>query len=441
ASGLSLVFGMLLALSHRGEFGSLSLRQTFVLTTLSWLVMAAFASVPFMLSDWAKMSPTDAFFEAMSGLTTTGSTVIIGLGQAPDGLLLWRALLQWLGGVGIIVLGIAVLPFLRVGGMQLFHSESSDRSDKVLPRSSDLALAIGWIYLSLTAACALSLRMFGMSWFDAVCHAMTALSTGGFSTQDASIAWWQSPAIEWTMTIFMMAAALPFVRYIAFIRGDWRAFVRDSQVRHFVAFLVLIWIGIGLWHSDAHDRIWYDGIRDVAFSVTAIVTTTGYVASDFTKWGVFAVTLFFLLIMIGGCTGSTAGGIKIFRFEIMFIGLRRQMVKLFSPNQILPAKYNGKPVDADIMLSVMNFSFVFLMLMLTTAVALGAYGLDFETALSGAATAVANVGPGLGTIIGPTGNFAALPDGAKWILAFAMLLGRLELFTVLVLLLPRFWHR
>lgn len=439
SSGLTLFFGVSLMLMNRTGHVSLTLRQTFLLTTLSWLLTAAFSALPYLFTH-RSLDPTDAFFEAMSGLTTTGSTVIIGLADLPPGLLLWRSLTQWLGGIGIIAMGIAIFPFLRVGGMQLFRSESSDRSDKVVPRAADLALGIGWIYLTLTLMCVIALRFSGMSMFDAVCHALTAVSTGGFSTQDSSIAYWRNPAVEWVLVLFMLAGGLPFVRYISFIRGEFGAFWKDSQVRRFLLLVVIITLALGTWVSETLEMPWPDAIRTAAFNLVSVMTTTGYASTDYSAWGALAVAVFFLVTLLGACTGSTAGGIKMFRFEVLLLVLKAQLMRLYSPHRVMPLTYNGKPVDTDIMLSVMSFGFLFVALMLLFTVALAAIGLDFVTALSGAATALANVGPGLGPIIGPVGNFATLPDSAKWILALAMLLGRLEFFTVLVLFNPNFWR-
>jgi trk system potassium uptake protein TrkH len=419
ASALTLFFGVLLMLTNWTPAKTLNLRQTFLLTTFAWIVVCTFGALPFLFAE-TRLSFTDAYFEAMSGLTTTGGTVIVGLDRLAPGLLLWRSLLQWLGGLGIIAMAIAILPFLRVGGMQLFRAESSDRSDKVVPRASDLAVSLGWIYLGLTAACAVLLTFSGMSVFDAVNHAMTAMSTGGFSTRDSSVSCWDDGAVHWTLTAFMIMGALPFVRLISFARGDTRSLWRDSQIRWFLAFLAAVSLGMG---------------------VVSVVTTTGYTSTDYGLWGPFAVAVFLILTVIGGCTGSTTGGIKIFRFEILFMVMRVQLIRLYSPHRMMPLTYGGKPVDNDIMVSVMAFGFAFAASILIVIVALSAIGLDFLTAVSGAVTAVANVGPGLGPVIGPVGNFSSLPDAAKWVLSVAMLLGRLEFFTVLVLLNPKFWMR
>jgi trk system potassium uptake protein TrkH len=318
ASAMTLLFGVQLMLTNWTTWSGLNLRQTFLLTALAWVIVCAFASIPFMVSQ-IKLSPADAYFEAMSALTTTGSTVIVGLDNLPPGLLLWRSLLQWLGGIGIIGMGIAILPFLRVGGMQLFRSESSDRSDKVAPRASDLAAAVTWVYLTLTIACTAALAFAGMSWFDAVNHAMTAVSTGGFSTRDASVAAWENPLVEWVLVVFMLFGGMPFVRFISLVQRRSTPFWADSQIFWYVAFLTVVSVAMSVWLSWTQDTPWLDAIRLTTFNVVSVVTTTGYASADYTLWGPMAVVAFFLLTFIGGCTGSTAGGLKIFRFEILFI--------------------------------------------------------------------------------------------------------------------------
>ncbi|MGQ9366613.1 TrkH family potassium uptake protein [Azospirillum sp. ST 5-10] len=439
-SALTLFFGVLLILTNRTAEIALSLRQAFLLTTLSWVIVSAFSAAPFVLSR-TRLSVADAFFEAMSGLTTTGSTVIVGLEGLPPGLLLWRSLLQWLGGIGIIGMGIVILPFLRVGGMQLFRSESSDRSDKVVPRAGDLAIAVAWVYVTLTLACIAGLTLAGMSLFDAINHAFAAVSTGGFSTRDASVAGWQNPAVEWVLVVFMAVGGMPFVRFISLARGDAGPLWRDTQVRWYVGFLVAVSTMLGLWLAREADIPLHDALRLTFFNVVSVVTTTGFASADYSLWGPLALAVFFTLTLVGGCTGSTAGGIKIFRFEILFMVMRVLMIRLFSRHRVLPLHYNNKPVDADTMVSVMSFGFVYIALTFILMVLLAALGLDLVTALTGAATAIGNVGPGLGPIIGPAGNFAPLPDTAKWLLSAGMLLGRLEFFTVLVLFNPAFWRQ
>ncbi len=440
SSALTLFFGVLLMLMNRTGRIALSLRQTFILTTAAWVVVCFFAALPFMFSEQG-LSVTDAYFEAMSGLTTTGASVYATVSGLPPGLLLWRSLLVWLGGIGIVGMGIVILPFLRVGGMQLFRSESSDKSDKVVPRAADMALGFGWVYLALTFLCIVSLRLAGMPMFDAINHAMTALGTGGFSIQDSSIGYYQNPAVEWLLTLFMFLGSLPFVRYISLVRGDYASLWRDSQVRTYIIFTIIVSLGLAIYLVVTNRLSVDEAVRHSFFNCVSIITTTGFASQDYLQWGPGPIALFFILTLVGGCTGSTSGGIKMFRFEILWLVLRTQVNRLFSPNRVLPLTYNGKPVDADVIISVMSFTFVYIALILIFAVLLGMTGLDYTHAISAAATALSNVGPGLGTTIGPVGNFESLEDSAVWVMSLAMLLGRLELFTVLVLLSPSFWRR
>ena len=439
SAGATLFVGVLLILTMRIEDTAISLRQAFVLTTASWLAITLFASLPFMIAQ-TNLSFTDAFFEAMSGVTTTGSTVIVGLDELPPGILLWRALLQWLGGVGIIVMAVAVLPMLRVGGMQLFRTESSDRSEKVLPRAAQIAVGIGSVYVGLTLMCALSYWLAGMSGFESMAHAMTTIATGGFSTADRSIGHFDSAAVDWSAVVFMIVGSLPFVLYIQAVRGRPQSLYRDGQVR---AFLIVIVVAVGLvtWgHMSRFDAAPLDALRAAAINTVSILTGTGYSTAPFDAWGAFAMPIFFLVMFIGGCAGSTTCGIKIFRFQVLYATAVAQLRRLLQPHGVFIAYYNRRPIPDEAAISVMSFTFLYVLSFAVLAAILGGLGLDFITAVSGAATAISNVGPGLGPTIGPTGNFTSLPDGAKWALAAGMLLGRLELFTVLVLFAPSFWR-
>jgi trk system potassium uptake protein TrkH len=427
-----------LLFSNRGPI-ELGLRQAFALTTLCWVTLSAFGALPLMLSD-LRLGGADAFFESISGLTTTGSTVLVGLDHLPPGILLWRALLQWIGGIGIIIMGIAILPFLQVGGMQLFRAESSDRSDKPLPRIRQVAHGIALTYVLLTFWCAVLYWSAGMTGFDALTHAMTTLSTGGYSTSDGSIGHFNSPTIDWIAIVFMLAGAIPFVLYVRMFHREPLVIFKNSQVRAFLVFLTSLVVALTAWLYITQPIAVGDALRLVAFNVVSIVTTTGYATTDYSLWGSTAVIVFLAITVIGGCTGSTAGGIKIMRFEIMILSARMQANRLIHPHRSAALTYNRAPVTSDVQISVAVFSTVFFMSIALGTAALSALGLDLLTSLSAAATAVANVGPGLGETIGPAGNFASLPDTAKWLLAIGMLLGRLELFTVLILLHPGFWR-
>jgi trk system potassium uptake protein TrkH len=439
AGALTVFAGGVLMLANRGPIGELGLRQAFLLTTISWLTVALFGALPLLLSNLG-LDYTDAFFESMSGLTTTGSTVLTGLDELPPGILFWRALLQWIGGVGIIVMGIAILPFLQVGGMQLFRAESSDRSDKPLPRIRQVADGIAVAYLFLTLACTLLYWFGGMTSFEALAHAMTTVSTGGYSTSDGSIGHFDSALIDWTAIVFMLAGAIPFFLYVRTFYSDPLAIVRNSQVRAFLGFLAALIVALTAWVYAAQSIPLADALRQVTFNVVSIVTTTGYATTDYSLWGSTAVVIFLAITVIGGCTGSTAGGIKIMRFEIIVLSARMQTKRLIHPHRIAALSYNNAPISGELQVSVAAFSVLFFVSIVLGTAALCALGLDFLTSLSAAATAVANVGPGLGEIVGPAGNFASLPDAAKWLLAIGMLLGRLELFTILVLFHPGFWR-
>ena len=421
--------------------GGLTLRQAFVLTPLAWTATTAAAAVPFWLSDQPGLSGnvTHAFFEAMSGLTTTGSTVVTGLDSAAPGVLLWRALLQWLGGIGIIATAVAILPTLGVGGMQLFRTESSDRSEKAMPRVRQIALTIVMVYAALTVLCAAAYFAAGMSTFDAVAHALTTIATAGFSTSDASMGRWDSAAIHWIAVAGMIAGAVPFVMYVRLVQGS-RGALRDAQAMTLLGFLGVVVAAVTLALTLSGTYGFWDGLRHAAFNVVSIVTTTGYATTDYLLWGNAAIGLFFGLTFIGGCTGSTTGGMKIFRFQVMAAMLRVHFLRLVFPRGVFPRTYAGRVLPDEVVGSVVvYFSLYFVCYGLLT-IALMALNLDFATSASASVTALSNVGPGIGDVIGPAGNFAPLPDTAKWLLSFAMLLGRLELFTVLVLFMPRFWR-
>lgn len=439
SSVFTLFVGISMALMSWGHTSDLSIKQAFVLTTMAWVALVAFAALPLALGS-LDLSYTDAFFEAMSGLTTTGSTVISGLDHAPPGLLLWRALLQWLGGIGIIIMAIAVLPMLQVGGLQLFRVEAFDTSEKILPRATQISGSLSLIYVALTVVCVIGYYVAGMRLFDAVAHALTTIATGGFSPYDASLGHFDNPLIEMVSIVFMILGSIPFLLYIKFAFSDRVALFRDRQVQVFLgclaAFIVLIWS----YQFFTLDENPATALRHATFNVVSIMTGTGYVSTDYTVWGPFAVAFFFFLMFIGGCAGSTSCGIKIFRFQVMVANIRSYLARIVYPNGVFVPRYEGRALADNVSAAVMSYFFLFMLCFALTAFALNLIGLDDTTALSAAASAIANVGPGLGPIVGPAGNFAALPDSAKWVLSFAMLLGRLELFTVLVMLSPGFWR-
>lgn len=431
--------GFALIFINRDKKFHMTLRETFLLTTLSWVFMAAFGGLPFYFSE-VKLTFTDSFFEAMSGITTTGSTVMTGLDKMPHGILLWRSLLHWLGGVGFLVVALAILPLLQVSGMQLFKTQSLD-IEKVMPSANHIAIYICCIYAFLTLACAIFLYAAGMTSFEAVCHAMATMSTGGFSTSDASLGHFNSPLIEIIVIYFMVLASLPFVLYLRMVRGDAGALVNDSQVRVFLGIIAFFVAALTVYLMATNTFSFLEALRHAAFKIVTLITTTGFATKDYTVWGPFALAIAFIVTFLGGCSGSTSGGIKTFRLQILWEMVKQQVRKLMAPHGVFQAHYNRKPVESSVLNAVGVYFFVYIASFAIIGALLQLTGLDFITAFSGAATAVSNVGPGLGDMIGPAGNFSNLPAPAIWVLSAGMLLGRLEFFTLLVLLAPGFWKR
>jgi len=440
SSVITIFIGVAMWVTCRGAQTRLGLREAFVLTASVWVVAAGFAALPFCWSQ-LDLSYTDAFFEAMSGLTTTGSTVIVGLDNAPPGILFWRAFLQWLGGLGIVVMAVAVLPMLQIGGMQLFKAEAFDTPDKILPRAAQISGSLTAVFLVLTGLCAAAYGIAGMQISDAVMHAMTTVATGGFSSRDASIGAFGSPAIEWVSVIFMIGGSLPFLLYVRAIQGQPFGLIRDEQVRAF--FMILLMLTALAWLSEDQESVHAGAIRfrEAVFNMTSIMTGTGFASVDYNTWGPLASGVFLAAMFIGGCAGSTSCGMKVFRVVVLFEDIRQHARRIVYPSGVFVKRYNGRPLSDNVSAAVLSFVFLFLASFAVISVALSLIGLDPVTAISGAATAISNVGPGLGPIIGPAGNFQPLPDAAKWLLALAMLIGRLEVFTVLVLFIPTFWRR
>ncbi|WP_165309940.1 TrkH family potassium uptake protein [Vibrio ziniensis] len=417
----------------------LNVRDMFLITSLVWTIASAFAALPFVFIN--HISFTDAYFETMSGLTTTGSTVLSGLDDMALSILLWRSILQWLGGVGFIVMAVAVLPMLNVGGMKLFQTESSDWSDKSSPRAKTVAKNIVVVYLVLTLLCIMGYMLTGMGLFDAINHAFTTLSTGGYSTSDSSMNHFSNGA-HWVATLFMFLGGLPFLLFVSTLRKrNPMVLLKDAQVQGFFLLFLVASLVVAAWLNLNNGYPVLDALRISMFNIVSVVTTTGYGLDDFTAWGALPTTLFGFIMMVGACSGSTAGGIKIFRFQICFALLKNQMMRLIHPNGVFVQRYNQRPVNEDIVRSVVAFGLTFVITIIVIAGCLSAMGLDPVTSISGSITAVANVGPGMGSVIGPTGNFASLPEAAKWVLSFGMLMGRLEILTILVLFFPAFWRR
>ncbi len=440
ASFITIFFGVLCVLTNLENELKLNLRQIFLFTTLAWFFVAVFGSLPFLLSS-TPLSISEAFFESMSGITTTGATVITDLENTSKSILLWRSIMQWLGGIGIVVMAITVLPLLKVGGMQLFKMEGPLSTEKILPRTLEVATIIISTYLILTFLCAFFYWIFGMSIFDSIAHSMTTIATGGFSTHNDSIGYFESSNIEIVASIFIVSGSIPFITYLKFIKGNKKIFFQDSQIKGLANLLLVSFLIMLLYlFLVNYESSYLDKIRISSFNVISILSGTGYVTDDFGLWGNFSLIFFLFLMFIGGCAGSTACGIKIFRLQMLFIFLKNQIKKLISPNSIIISKYNNQKITDDFIKSVIIFIFSFLFLFLIISILLSISGLDFLTSISGAASAISNVGPGLGEMIGPNGNYKNIPDISKWILAFGMLLGRLELFAVLVLFFPSFWR-
>jgi len=439
SAAITIVSGSFLALaSSNGTHIGLDIQKTFLLTTLVWVVLSIFASIPFLLG-FTNANIVDAIFEAVSGITTTGSTVLSELDKLPKGLLLWRGILQWLGGIGIIVVAMVFLPELRVGGMQIFRAEGFDTLGKILPRATTIAFQISIIYVGITIACGLAYVLAGMNFFDAVVHAFTTVATGGFSNYDESFSVF-SWKVEYVAILFMILSALPFVRYVQLINGQGTAVFKDPQVKTFFvlicALVLLSTLVLSLQLNLSLELVF----RKALFNITSIITGTGYASTNYMLWGGFLVSLLFFVGLVGGCAGSTTCSVKIFRYQIVFASIASQLKRIQSPNGIFIPRYQGRQISDDILNSVLTFFVVFFASLGILAVLLSLTGLDFITSLSGAAAALGNIGPGLGETIGPDGNFSSLNETAKWLLVAGMLIGRLELMAVYILFTLKFWR-
>ena len=439
SASVTAFIGTLLVLTNLEENKKLNLQQAFLLTTLSWLGIAIFGCLPFLLSN-LNLSFVDAFFESMSGITTTGSTIITNLDDAPKSILIWRAILQWLGGIGVIVMAITILPLLNIGGMQLFRMESSDTTEKILPKTREITLIISIIYLALTFTCGISYWAVGMNIFDSIAHSMTTIATGGFSTYSGSIGHFQNPRIEIIAIIFIVLGSIPFIAYLKFVKGDKKIFFKDAQIKGLIYILIISILLMFLYLMLSNKEYSFsENLRISTFNVVSVLSGTGYVTADFSSWGNFPLIFFLFLMFIGGCAGSTTCGIKIFRFQILSHFIINQIKKLVYPHGVFSIKYNNEKINDTFIYSIITFIFLYFFIFFILAALLSVNGLDFITAISGSASAIANVGPGLGNVIGPNGNFSDLPNFSKLSLSLGMLLGRLELFAVLVLFFPSFW--
>ncbi len=439
SSLITFFIGIILYFSFRKKNIKLGIRQAFLLTISSWFVIALFGALPFIYSS-SDLSYTDAFFESVSGITTTGSTVINNLENLSEGILIWRSLLQWFGGIGIIVLAMAILPTLQIGGMQLLHMEHDDPYEKTIPKVNKFVLELFLMYISLSVLCGVLYFSCGMSGFDSIIHAMTTISTGGFSNYDQSFSYFKSFQVEFVSVIFMLVGSLPFVLYLQFLHRQNKTIFKDDQIKLFFLVLIVIVLLTTVWLNSYQSTDIFQSFRIALFNITSILTGTGYTSNNYSNWGSFGTVIMMVIMFIGGCAGSTTGGIKIFRLQILFRGAITQIRKLTQPHAVLVMRFNGKTVNENTYNSIMGFFFMYILIFIISAISLSFFNLDFLTAFSAAASAISNVGPGLGDTIGPNGNYSLLNNEAKWILSLTMIIGRLEIFTVLVLLSMNFWR-
>ncbi len=440
SSFITLFVGAGLYLSSRENNPEhLELRQAFLLTNSAWISISLFGSLPFLFSN-LNLNFIDAFFESTSGITTTGSTIITNLEQVSYGILLWRALLQWLGGIGIIVMAIAILPMLSIGGMQLFKTESYETPDKIIPRAAIFASGISIVYIVLTSTWAFMLWLAGMPIFDSITHAMTTLATGGYSTKSESLGAFNSVNIEMIIVVGMIVGSLPFIHYLSILKNGWKNLINDQQVKWFLLILFFL-ISIVTFNLYINGQNFFSSLRVSIFNVVSIVTGTGFGTDDFSQWGGFATTLLLILMFMGGCAGSTTCGLRMARIQVLIANAKTQVLKLLTPHAVIIPYYNKKPIPESVTESVMGFFFLYILVFIIISCLLGSLGLDFMTSLSGAASAIGNVGPGLGEMIGPNGTYAEIPNLGKLILCLGMILGRLEIFAILVMFTASFWKK
>jgi trk system potassium uptake protein TrkH len=416
-----------------------TIRQGILLAVIGWVVLATAASMPFAFGH-LRLSPTDALFEATSGITATNGTVLRHLDHLSPGILLWRALLQWMGGIGVLTLSAAVLPDLNVGGMLLFRTESARLDERLIKRVRRLLSGILAVYAGLTLLLGILLWLAGMAPFDAVLHALSTISCGGFSSSDQSIGHWHNPGVDWVILVGMLLGGAPFMLHWQIVRRQWREVGQNSQIRWYLALIVLSACAIAVWLVIEQDAKPLPALRHSLFAVTSVMTGTGFATLDWSRWSGFPIALLFLLTFVGGCAGSTAGGLRVFRLQLLSATARLQLRRLLSPNKVLLPKFDGRVVPELIPESVLGYLFVYILSFAMLAMGLSFVGLDFPQALSAAAASLANLGPAISPSIGPLGSFAMLPDAAKWLLACAMLFGRLELFLVLTLFSRDFWQ-
>jgi len=439
-TGTSLIGLIIWLATRKTEITELGKREGYLIVTLGWFVMAIFGALPFLFHG-SISNYTDAFFETMSGFTTTGATILDDIEVLPPGLLFWRSLTQWLGGMGIIVLSLAILPLLGIGGMQLFTAEVPGvTKDKIHPRVKETAKRLWGIYVILTAAETLLLMVGGLNFFDAINHSFTTMATGGFSTKNASIAYYTSPYVQYIFILFMFFAGMNFTLHYLSFHGKFSYFKQNTEFKYYLGFTIAATLFVVIIHLPHVDFHYEEAIRQSLFHVVSLTTTTGYVTSDFENWAPYSRMIFFVLLFIGGCAGSTGGGIKFVRHIVLFKNSWAELKRLIHPRAIIPVKFNGKTVSSEVISNVQAFFIFYILVFVLGSIIISLLGVEFVTAIGATATCVGNIGPGIGTV-GPVSNFAHLPEIVKWILSLFMVVGRLELFTVLILLSPAFWKK
>jgi len=441
SAGIAMVIGAILFLSFKNlKSHEVNKRDGYLIVTFGWLSMSLTGTLPFLLSGTIPEF-TNAFFETMSGYTTTGASILTDIEALPKGILFWRSLTQWIGGMGIIVLTVAILPILGIGGMQLFVAEAPGISpDKLKPRIRETAIRLWLIYVVITATEMVLLKLGGMSFYDAINHSLTTMATGGFSTKNASIAHFTSPFIQYVIIFFMFIAGTNFTMAYFGIHGQVKKIWKNEEFRYYLLLIMIAstLIGLSIFYTSNHGI--ESSIRSSLFSVISIVSTTGYVSVDYTTIDPFITMFFFMLMFVGASAGSTAGGVKIVRHVVLVKNSLLEFKRLIHPNAVLPLRFNNKPVTKDITFNVLAFMIIYIMVFAVGSIIMSFLGVDFMTAVGSVATSIGNIGPGLGSV-GPVNNFADIPLGGKWFLSFLMLLGRLELFTVLILFTPYFWRK
>ncbi len=438
SSIISVFIGLSLFLANKNKIKDISIQQAYLLTALSWIAVTILAAIPFSLYG---SSGADSLFEAASGVSTTGATIYANVEGLPRSLLLWRALLNGLGGVGIVIFAIAMLPFLGIGGMQIFQRENSDVNEKFMPKISYIAKRIILVYVLLLVVCGLALKLAGMGWFDAICHSLATVATGGLSTKNNSIGYFNSPSIEWIITLFMFLGAIPLTFYHSFLATRNIHSLRSEQVITFTKVLAVYILFMSCWLTYKGIYGFSDALRYSAFNIVSIVTTTGFCSTDYLKWGAFASSAFIVFALTGGCTGSTSGSIKIYRWQIVFAQIKRSLIGTTEPNRLLPLKIGSVNIGSGVAGSIFIFLGAYCISVAVLTLLIAITGLEFETAFSAVIACITNSGPGIGKIIGPSGNYSSLSDFAKYLLAFAMILGRLEVMTILVIFTKSFWRK